>query len=138
MQLTKKQKELLSRRNLAVLATSGLDKQPRAIIVEINNAEGDKIVITDNEMGATKDKLIRLLSLNKIMTERVFTQTFAVAAAIIEKEGKVMLVRENLPGNPDDGKWSHPAGWIDAGEHPVEAVKREAKRRPAMNSRQRI
>jgi len=117
----------LSRRNLAVLATSGLDKQPRAIIVEINNAEGDKIVITDNEMGATKDKLIRLLSLNKIMTERVFTQTFAVAAAIIEKEGKVMLVRENLPGNPDDGKWSHPAGWIDAGEHPVEAVKREAK-----------
>jgi len=58
MQLTKKQKELLSRRNLAVLATSGLDKQPRAIIVEINNAEGDKIVITDNEMGATKDNLL--------------------------------------------------------------------------------
>jgi len=58
MQLTKKQKELLSRRNLIVLATSGLDEQPRAIIVEINNTEEDKIIITDNEMGVTKDNLL--------------------------------------------------------------------------------
>jgi len=59
--------------------------------------------------------------------QRVFTQTFAVCGAVIEKDGKILLVRENLPGNPDDGKWSHPAGWIDIGEDPVAAVKRETR-----------
>lgn len=47
----------------------------------------------------------------------------------MEKDGKILLVRESQafasgPG-PDHGKWSHPAGWIDVGEDPVEAVKRE-------------
>jgi|GEM_PF-416754 len=59
--------------------------------------------------------------------QRVFTQTFGVVGAIIEKEGRVLLVRENQPGNPDDKKWNHPAGWIDAGENPIDGVKREVK-----------
>ena len=58
---------------------------------------------------------------------RIFTQTFAVAGAIIENGGKILLVRENLPGDPDNGKWSHPAGWVDPGEDPVEAAKREVE-----------
>jgi 8-oxo-dGTP pyrophosphatase MutT (NUDIX family) len=61
------------------------------------------------------------------MNQRVFTQTFGVVGAVIENEGRVFLVRENLPGNPDDGKWNHPAGWIDVGEDPVAAASREAK-----------
>jgi 8-oxo-dGTP diphosphatase len=59
--------------------------------------------------------------------EKFFTQTFGVVGAIIEKGGKILLVRENQPGEPDDGKWSHPAGWIDLGENPIEAVEREVK-----------
>lgn len=56
---------------------------------------------------------------------RVFTQTFGVVGAIIEKDGKILLVKETKEVAKD--QWSHPAGWIDVGENPIEAVKREAK-----------
>lgn len=59
--------------------------------------------------------------------KRVFSQTFGVVGAIIEKGGKILLVRDFGKGHPDHGKWSHPAGWIDVGENPVDAVKREVK-----------
>lgn len=58
------------------------------------------------------------------MSQRVFTQTFGVVGAILEMDGKILLVKE--AENFDAGKWSHPAGWIDVGENPIEAAKREA------------
>jgi len=58
MKLNGKQLDLLNRRKLVVLATSSLDGQPRAIIVEVNKAEDDKIIITINEMETTKDNLV--------------------------------------------------------------------------------
>jgi len=57
--------------------------------------------------------------------ERVFTQTFGVAGAIIEKDGKFLLVKESQKKRFDAGKWNHPAGWIEVGENPIESVKRE-------------
>ena len=58
--------------------------------------------------------------------KRVFSQTFGVVGAIIEKEGKILLVREcSKQKIPDAGKWNQPAGWIDVGEDPTKAVKRE-------------
>jgi len=61
------------------------------------------------------------------MAERVFTQTFGVVAAVIEKEGKFLLVQESRRKGSEHGQWNHPAGWIDVGEDPIEAVKRETK-----------
>ncbi|HLG25955.1 MAG TPA: NUDIX domain-containing protein [Candidatus Gracilibacteria bacterium] len=59
---------------------------------------------------------------------RVFTQTFGVVGAILEKDGKIALVKENPKVvMPDAGKWNQPAGWIDIGENPVDAVKREVE-----------
>ena len=57
------------------------------------------------------------------MTQRIFTQTFGVAGAIIEKDSKVLLVKETKPSAKD--KWNHPAGWLEVGENPIEAVMRE-------------
>jgi phosphatase NudJ len=57
------------------------------------------------------------------MSERVFSQTFGVVGAILEKDGKFLLMQE--AGGAEQGTWSHPAGWIDVGENPVEAAKRE-------------
>lgn len=57
--------------------------------------------------------------------KRVFTQTFGVVGAIIERNGKILLVKEAK--ETARGKWSHPAGWIDVGENPIDAAKREAK-----------
>jgi ADP-ribose pyrophosphatase YjhB (NUDIX family) len=59
--------------------------------------------------------------------ERVFSQTFGVVGAIIERDGRFLLVKESQAGRPDHGKWSHPAGWIDVGEDPREAVAREVR-----------
>lgn len=58
---------------------------------------------------------------------KVFTQPHIAVTALIEKDGKFLLVRENKPGHPDHGKWNHPAGWVELGEELVEGVVRETK-----------
>ncbi len=60
------------------------------------------------------------------MSQRVFSQAFVVVGAIIEKDGKILLVKENMKG-PDNFKWNQPAGWVDVGENPINAVIREVK-----------
>ncbi len=57
--------------------------------------------------------------------EKVFTQTYGVIGGIIERNGKILLIKE--ADGPDIGKWNHPAGMIDVGEDPIEAGKREIK-----------
>ena len=56
---------------------------------------------------------------------RVYTQAFAVASAIIEKDGKFLLVQE--ANGMDKDKWNQPSGLIEIGENPIEAIKREVK-----------
>lgn len=60
------------------------------------------------------------------MAQRIFTQTFCVVGAILEKDGKFLLVQENI-NTADNRKWNQPAGWVDPGEDPVAAVVREVK-----------
>lgn len=57
------------------------------------------------------------------MASRVFTQSFVVVGAIVEQGGKILLVKE--AGKTDKGKWNQPAGWLDVGEDPLDAVRRE-------------
>lgn len=59
------------------------------------------------------------------MVKRVFTQTFGVVGAIIEKDGKILLVKEGDHNKAAFGKWNHPAGLIELGEDTIEAAKRE-------------
>lgn len=59
------------------------------------------------------------------MPQRVFSQTFGVAGALIEKEGRFLLVKETKESAKN--KWNHPAGWIDLEENIIDAVKREVK-----------
>lgn len=57
------------------------------------------------------------------------SQAFPVVGAIIEKDGKFLLVQELGKGTAkiDAGKWNQPAGWPDVGEPPLDAAKREVK-----------
>jgi ADP-ribose pyrophosphatase YjhB (NUDIX family) len=57
--------------------------------------------------------------------KRVFTQTFGVVGAIIERDGKILMVKEAKERAKN--QWNHPAGWIDLGENPLDSVKREVK-----------
>jgi len=52
-----------------------------------------------------------------------FPDPKVAAAILVEKEGEVLLVRRAV--DPERGRWSLPAGYIDAGEDPVEAAIRE-------------
>ncbi|MCX6724417.1 MAG: NUDIX domain-containing protein [Candidatus Staskawiczbacteria bacterium] len=65
------------------------------------------------------------------MAKRIFTQTFGVVGAIIEKDGKFLLVKEKKNSAKD--KWSHPAGWIDLEENTIDAAKREIKEETGFN-----
>lgn len=57
--------------------------------------------------------------------KRIYTQPFCVVGAIVEKNGKILLVRE--ASGYDKGKWNQPAGWLEIGENPIEAAKREVE-----------
>lgn len=46
-------------------------------------------------------------------------------AALVEKDEKVLLVRRI--NDPQRGYWSLPAGFLDAGEDPIQAAQRECK-----------
>lgn len=52
-----------------------------------------------------------------------YSQTFGAAGAIVEKDGKILLVKEKKETAKDE--WNHPAGWIEVGEDPIYTVKKE-------------
>lgn len=52
-----------------------------------------------------------------------FPDPKVAAAALIEQEGKILMVRR--ANDPQRGLWTLPAGFIDAGEDPAAAVERE-------------
>jgi len=56
--LSDKQKDLLKRRNIVVFATSDLQNKPRSVFVEVNQADDEEIIITDNEMAITKNNFL--------------------------------------------------------------------------------
>lgn len=53
----------------------------------------------------------------------VFREHKVAAGVIVERDGSILLVRRRL--NPQQGLWSLPAGFVDAGESPAEAALRE-------------
>jgi len=82
MDLTEKQVELLDRRKIVVLATSNAVASPRAILVEVNKAEGEKLVITDNEMEITRKNILE----NKNVFVLAFEEDYSYGLKI---EGEV-------------------------------------------------
>jgi ADP-ribose pyrophosphatase YjhB (NUDIX family) len=52
-----------------------------------------------------------------------FIDPKVAAALVIEREGQLLLVRR--ANDPERGKWSMPAGFVDRGEDPAEAAVRE-------------
>jgi ADP-ribose pyrophosphatase YjhB (NUDIX family) len=52
-----------------------------------------------------------------------FDDPKVAAAVVVEQEGKILLVRRAY--NPEQGKWSLPAGFVDADEDPQQAAVRE-------------
>ena len=59
--------------------------------------------------------------------DRVFTQTFGVVAALIVRDGKILLVKQAKRKGIDQGKWDQPGGWLEVGENLVEGAKRETR-----------
>ena len=62
-----------------------------------------------------------------------FSDPKVAVAALVEKEGKVLLVRR--ASQPQRGKWTLPAGFVDAGEDPARAAERECKEETGLEVR---
>ena len=52
-----------------------------------------------------------------------FSDPKVAAAVVISNDEKILLVRRK--NNPERGKWTLPAGFVDGGEDPVHAAVRE-------------
>jgi len=55
----------------------------------------------------------------------VFREQKIAAGVIVEREGKVLLVRRRM--NPRRGMWTFPAGFVDFDEAPADAAARECR-----------
>ncbi len=55
----------------------------------------------------------------------VFREQKIAAGVVVEREGKVMLVRRRM--NPRRGMWTFPAGFVDFDETPADAAVRECR-----------
>lgn len=62
-----------------------------------------------------------------------FADPKVAAAVFVEDEGKILLVQRSF--NPHRGKWSLPAGFVNAGEDPAEAARRECLEETSLNVR---
>jgi len=62
-----------------------------------------------------------------------FADPKVAVAALIEKDGRVFLVRR--ANDPQRGLWTLPAGFVDAGEDPVRAIERECLEETALEVR---
>lgn len=53
-----------------------------------------------------------------------FIDPKVAVAVLVEQNGQLLMIRRK--GQPERGKWSFPAGFMDAGEDPARAAEREA------------
>ncbi|MDW8328201.1 MAG: NUDIX domain-containing protein [Anaerolineales bacterium] len=53
-----------------------------------------------------------------------FIDPKVAVCVLVERDGQVLMVRRR--SDPERGKWSFPAGFVDAGEAPARAAEREA------------
>jgi ADP-ribose pyrophosphatase YjhB (NUDIX family) len=62
-----------------------------------------------------------------------FPDPKVAAAALIERDGQVLLVRRD--NEPQRGLWTLPAGFVDAGEDPARAAERECLEETGLQAR---
>lgn len=62
-----------------------------------------------------------------------FLDPKVAVAVIVERGETVLLIRRR--GEPERGKWSMPAGFVDAGEDPARAAEREAEEETGLRVR---
>lgn len=53
-----------------------------------------------------------------------FIDPKVAVAVVVEQAGRLLLIKRGMA--PERGKWSVPAGFVDAGEDPIRAAEREA------------
>lgn len=83
------------------------------------------VLLFVNTLGILEILYIFYLSKRRYKTARVYTQTHGTVGAIIERHGKICLVKE--ANGSVRGQWNQPAGWIEVGDNPLDAIKTEVK-----------
>ncbi len=74
------------------------------------------------EIAAAGDEQLGQSILGLLRWERGYATPKVDVRAVVEREGKLLFVRE-----AQDGLWSLPGGWADLGESPREVAEREVR-----------
>ncbi|TRZ64076.1 MAG: hypothetical protein D4Q79_02360 [Spirochaetia bacterium] len=102
MNLTKQQIDLLSERKVVALATSGANAVPRVIFVEVNSADEDEIIITDNFMETTKKNILENKKVSILSFKEDYSYCFRIfGEAEYHTEGKYFDFVRGLETNKD-------------------------------------
>lgn len=100
MDLTKQQTDLLGERKVVAFATSGIDAVPQAIFVEVNSADKDEIIITDNQMETTKRNILANKKVSILAFKEDYSYCFRISGeAEYYAEGKYFDFVKNLETN---------------------------------------
>ena len=62
-----------------------------------------------------------------------FADPKVAVGVLVEQDGEILLVQRSF--DPHRGKWSLPAGFVNAGEDPAEAARRECLEETSLNVR---
>jgi len=62
-----------------------------------------------------------------------FADPKVAVGVFVERDEKILLVQRSF--NPHQGKWSLPAGFVNAGESPADAARRECLEETSLNAR---
>ena len=62
-----------------------------------------------------------------------FADPKVAVGVFVESDAKILLVQRSF--NPHQGKWSLPAGFVNAGEDPADAARRECLEETSLNVR---
>ena len=102
MKLTDKQLDILVRNKIVILSTSSIDRKPRAIFVELNKVEDDKIIIANNQMETTSKNLIENKNVFVLVFEKDYHYGLKISGeAQYQTEGEYFDLVSGLETNKD-------------------------------------
>ena len=100
--LTDDQLNFFKENNIVVLATANKDGQPRAILVEANKTENDKIIVTDNEMEMTRQNILNNKNVFVLAYSEDHNRCLKIeGTANYETEGENFEYTKGLESNKD-------------------------------------
>ena len=100
--MTEDQIKFILQHRTVILASADKTSRPRAIFVEVNKADKEEIVITDNEMKITKENILANNRAFLLAYDSDFSRLINIIGTVrYFSSGPYFELAKNLPENKD-------------------------------------